>query len=1136
MRTAMPRALDTYRCACLFMGLVLAAGMGTQAWAQFTTARLSGTVLDPSGLGLPGATVTVKAELTAFTRSTTTSSSGEYVFPSLPVGTYQISVTMTGFTSYVQSGIELQVDRSVSVPVHMKLGTVTQQVTVAGDASMVTTETPTLAQVINQRDVAELPLNTRYTQQLVFLVPGALNVTANYCAAGCEGATFPSEQYAKVNGAGANGVTYHLDGADFNDVYLNMNMPFPNPDAVQEFDVQTNNMSAVYGNALGGVVNVALKSGTNSIHGDLFEFLRNNVLDAANYFSTTGVSPYKQNQFGGDVGGPILKDRLFYFGSYQGTRFHLTNALGFAFVPDAAERTGDFSELLPGTQLVNPATGVPYANNQVPVNSVAAFILKGIPLPNPTPFQLSQGEANALNYSSLPTVEDTDEYLGKIDYNFGKHRLSGHYFQQKYSVPIVSPPLASASATAANPDPATNYLQMSGGAQALTDHNISVDYTYTISPRFMLGSYYGYTKLTGTTYASNPFTMVDAGVNMAVPPGGGQGNIASLNVGTAEFGVGSGVYGVFDRGVQSFREVATLVTGKHTIQFGGEAVRLRQPMANTFQEGGTFSFSNLSGNGFADFESGYVQSFIQGGGLYLNFTGINWSAFVQDDWKVTPRFTLSAGLRWDPFIPPKDSLGRVACFEPGHQSVRYPNAPNGLLYGGSHHDPGCPESAIFNNLSNFGPRLGFAYRLTQDGKTSIRGGAGYYYQPPNSLIYQQIVGVPPFAPVFNLFGVSLSDPYNASGGGTDPFPTNFGPRNPPSNTPFLGGPPSFSQIQDPHLRMPMTLGWNLTVERGFGANWMLRAAYVGNEGRRLFGTGDQESGLLQLNPAIYNPALSFQQNENTIQQRRPNQNFGSVADINSGVNSNYNSLQLTVEKRFGHGLSLLSNFAWSKTLDDFAPNPQGSGGSQYTNSCPCGRRFDYGPSVDDLNKVFKFNADYEIPHLRVHSFGDKLLNGWELTAIVAWQTGFPYTIFSGVDNSTSAIGEDRADSVAVTGPVPRRSLQQWFDVNAFTENAVGTFGDIGKNSMRGPRFSDTDLAFIKKTKVGEHVTVTFRAEFFNAFNHPNFGVPGNNVAAGPPPVGGFGVISGTAGSQSFNSTTYGMAEPRIIQFGLKVSF
>ena len=279
--------------------------------AQFTTGRLSGTVLDPSGLALPGATVTAQNELTSYKEGTTTNSSGEYLFPILPVGSYQITVTMTGFDTYVQKGIALQVDKSVSLPVQMKMGSVAQQVTVNADASMVTTDSATLGQVIGQKEVVDLPLSGRYAQALVFLVPGADNVTANYCAANCEGGVFPSEQYAKVNGAGANGVSYQLDGADFNDTYINTNLPFPNPDAIQEFNLVTSNMSAVYGDALGGVVNVTLKSGTNAIHGDVFEFLRNNALDAANYFSISGVSPLKQNQFGGDVGGPILKNGCF---------------------------------------------------------------------------------------------------------------------------------------------------------------------------------------------------------------------------------------------------------------------------------------------------------------------------------------------------------------------------------------------------------------------------------------------------------------------------------------------------------------------------------------------------------------------------------------------------------------------------------------------------------------------------------------------------------------------------------------------------------------------------------------------------------------------------------------------------------
>lgn len=1124
------------RATFLFFGMLLVCGLTMPMLAQFTTARLSGAVFDPSGLALAGATVTVQNELTTYKRDTTTDSSGEYLFPVLPVGNYQLTVTMTGFVTYIQKGIELQVDKSVSLPVQMKLGTVSQQVTVNADASMVTTDSATIGQLITQKEVVELPLNGRYAQALVFLVPGADNVTANYCAANCEGGVFPSEQYAKVNGAGANGVSYQLDGADFNDTYINTNLPFPNPDAIQDFNLVTDNMSALYGDALGGVVNVTLKSGTNSIHGDVFEFIRNSALDAANYFSTSGVSPLKQNQFGGDIGGPILKNRLFFFGSYQGTRFNETNPTS-QNVPDTAERTGNFGELCTNfggtfiggictggtgtTQLYNPfpvensgtAPGAAYYNNQITLDPVAAYMLNGIPLPNPTPLQISQGFPDTLNFNSLPTVQNTNEYLIKIDYNFGKHHLSGHYFQQSYTQPIALPP-------------STNILEMSSAAETLVDHNVSVVDLYTITPHFMLGSYYGYTKIDGTTYSSAPFSMVDAGVtNFAVPPNKGGGNTASLNVGTGGPSFSSGNYGVWNRGDQSLREIATLIKGKHVIQFGGEAVRLTQPMGNLFQEGGTFYFGNSTGNALTDFEVGFVSETIQGGGLFLNFTGINWSAFVQDDWKATPRLTLSAGLRWDPWIPSKDSLGRVACFDPGApQSVRYPNAPPGLLYGGKNHDPGCPEAGIFADYMNFGPRFGFAYRVTQDGTTSIRGGAGYYYEPPNSLIYQQMVGVPPFAPVINLYGVSLSNPYG-SAGVSNPFPAGFGPNNPGPGATFPYQ-PSFTQIQDPHLRLPMVLAWNLTVEHSFKANWLLRVAYVGNSAHRLYGTGDQESGLLQLNPTI--PGT------NGV---RVNQNYGSVAEINSGVNSNYNALQLTLEKRLGHGFSFLSNFAWAKALDDFAPQPQGSLYYLYTNTCTCGRHFDYGPSADDLNKVFKVNGNYETPHVHV---AGPILNGWELTAIADWQTGSPFTIYSGYDDSESGIGNDRADLVPGVNPVlPGRShaasIAEWFNPNAFVPNATGTFGDSGKNSLRGPRFFNTDLAAIKKFKVGERVSVMFRAEFFNAFNNVNLGLPGNQLATGT--SNGFARIGGTAGGGAYGgSTSYGTAQPRIIQFGLKASF
>jgi Carboxypeptidase regulatory-like domain/TonB-dependent Receptor Plug Domain len=1128
------------------LALIMTCGFAMPMLAQFTTARLNGTVVDAGGAALARALVTVAQVGTGFTRTTSTGNSGEYVFPALPVGQYQITVTLNGFNTYTQQGITLSTNEAVTVPVQMVVGAVAQKVTVTANATMVTTDSATLGQLIGQKDIIGLPLNNRYVQQLVFLVPGAANVTANYCAANCEGGVFPSEQYAKINGAGANGVSYQLDGADYNDTYINTNLPFPNPDAIQDFNVLTANMSAVYGDAIGGIVNISLKSGSDSIHGDAFEFYQNSKFDARNWYALS-VSPLKQNQFGGDIGGPILKNRLFYFGSYQGTRFDAANNGLGATVPDATERTGDFSDILPGSpicqsygtciQLVNPVTGVPYLNNQIPVNSVSTYLLNKIPLPNGAQLGIPgpPGYPNdLLYYNGLPFVQNTNEYLVKVDYNFVKNHLSGHYFRQSYTQPVVLPP-------------DTNILETEGNAETLIDNNVSVVDIYTIAPHVILGSYYGLTRIDGTTFSGAPFSMVDAGANIALPTSPGDGYTPTLEFSTNSFGVGSNNYGVFNRGDQSLREIATVTKGNHLIQFGGEAVRVTQPMANTFQESGTFDFYNtFTGYNLADFVTGAMSNFTQGGGLYLDFTGINWSAFVQDDWKATPRLTISAGLRWDPWIPSKDSLGRVACFEFGAaESVRYPNAPPDLIYAGPNHDPGCPDAGIFADYNNYGPRFGFAYQLTEDGKTSLRGGVGYYYEPPNSLIYQQIVGVPPFAPVVNLQGVlNVADPYG-SAGVANPFPEEFGPRNPgpDASFPMGAGAISFSQIQDPHLRLPMILSYNLTLERGIGQDWLFRAAYVGNSAHRLYGTGDQESGLLQLNPSIYIPGNSTEDAANIQFRRLLNQKYGidnyaSVPFINSGVNSNYNALQITVEKRFTHGFSLLSSFAWAKAMDDFAPNKDTP---YFTNSCSCGRYFDYGPSDDDLSKVFKINANYSTPQVHIERIVDKLLNGWEVTGIANWNpTGNPFTIVSGVDNSFSAIGADRADLINVSnikdtflGHRPHPGvIGQWINPNDFTVNAVGTFGDTGKNPLRGPGYFDSDLAAIKNTTFGERVSVQLRAEFFNVTNHPNFAAPGNNVS-NP----GLGQIGGTLGSNAYGGpTSYGTSQPRVMQFGVKTSF
>ncbi|MFZ0948305.1 MAG: carboxypeptidase regulatory-like domain-containing protein [Candidatus Sulfotelmatobacter sp.] len=1085
-------------------------------WAQYTTARLSGIVSDPSGAVVAAATITVQEVGTGYTQSTNSTSGGQYLFPSLPVGTYQITVSMAGYTSYVQKGIVLSLGQAAAQDVQLRVGRVEQQVVVNANSSLVTTDSATVGQLIDQREISQLPLNGRDVQQLVFLAPGTTNVTANYCAANCEGGVFPSEQYAKVNGGGANGVNYLLDGVDANDTYINANVPFPNPDAIQEFNLITGNMSASFGNAIGGVVNVVTKSGTDQIHGDVFEFLQNSALDASDYFSQGHVNPLKQNQFGGSVGGPIVKNRLFYFGSYQGTRFRTANNGQIATVPNATERTGDFSDVLPGTQLINPTSGSNYTNNQIPVSPVATYILNHIPLPN--------GPNDQLTFNGGPDAQNTDEYLAKVDFNIGKHHLSGHYFQMGYTDPVFIPP-------------STNLLELRGDAEHLVLKNVSVVDIYTITPTFLLSSYFGYNSENGTTLSSAPFSMADAGVNMAVPQNRGGGDAAVLNVtvsGGGAFILPGTPYGVWNRGDQSLREIATWIKGKHEVQFGGEILRVRLPMGNQYQESGVFDFENLTGNPLADFELGAVSSFTQGGGLYLNVTGYRESLFAQDSWKATPRMLLTAGLRWDPFFPYTDSEGRVACFVPGAQSQRFPTAPVGMLFGGKNHDPGCPASSIYNNPRNFGPRLGFAYRITEDGNTSIRGGAGYYYEAPNTVAFEDVVGVPPFAPIINVGSspgsplVTLADPYGSSGT-TNLFPGQFGPTNPsPSDAIFPTSGISFSQIFDRHFRLPMVLSWNLTAEHGFKQDWMLRVAYVGNSGHHLSGTGDQESGLLQLNPSHWDPV--------TQQEVPVYPAYGSIASINSGVDSNYNAAQITLTKRMTHGFSFLTNFTWAKELDDFAP----AGGSPYlTNSCSCGRDFDYGPSDDDLSKTFKINGEYMVPRISLPKAVDKIVNGWELSGTVSWQTGFPFTIFSGADNSLSGMLGDRADlavasvqqAVLGSGRSHAAEVQEWFNTSAFVPNALQTFGDTGKNILRGPRFFDADLAAVKNAKITERLSMEFRAEFFNAFNNVNFGRPDGNLAD----IGAtYGEITGLAGSSSSN--TYGTAQPRIIQFAVKFSF
>ncbi|MGH9328137.1 MAG: TonB-dependent receptor domain-containing protein [Terriglobia bacterium] len=1096
------RSNQAVKIRMLSMFLVAGAALwGVTAVAQFTTASLRGRVTDPSGASIPGAVVSAKNTATGVVQTTRTGATGAYLFPNLTIGSYDLTVRATGFVAYVQHGITLTVNQTATQNVKLKVGQVTQQITVRSNTTLVTTQSASLGQIVNQQSVVNLPLNGREVQQLVFLAPGVTNVTSHYCGANCEGGVLPGEQYAKVNGTTSNSVNYQMDGTDNNDTYINVNLPFPDPDAVQEFNVQTGNMSAAYGNAVGGVVDVVTKSGTNQIHGDGFEFVRNGPLfDARNYFAPTSDA-LKQNQFGGSFGGPILKDKLFYFGSYEGTRIHTAPQGQISFVPTAAERGGDFSDLLPTTPLVDPATSVPFPNNVIPASDlspVSKYFLQFIPEPN--------GPGRQLTYIGSPSINDTDQFLTKIDYYVGKHHISGRYFYLNFTSPPFVPPK-------------TNILEANPNGNKVKVQTISINDIYNVTPHLMLNTWFGWNQQNGGSLSDAPFSIADAGVKVATttPPelvvcvGGG-------------FSINTNHYGAFNRGDQTVREVATLMRGTHELQFGGEVLRVRAPMANEFEQNGEFYFTNdLSGDNISDFMLGNVSQFIQAGGLYLNFTGINWSAFIQDNWQATHRLMLNLGLRWDPFLPYQDSEGRVGCFVPGAHSTRYPNSPTDLIFGGSNHDPGCPPASMYSSLSNFAPRLGFAYRLTQDGKSSIRGGVGYYYQPPNTVAFQDVVGIPPFAPIINLTDVNFADPYG-SAGVANPFPASYGPKLPGPSATFPSD-ISFTQIFNKNFRLPQILSWNLIFERQFGTSWLLRATYSGNKGTYEFGTDDQETGLQALNPAIYIPGVAPNgqplSTEANTQQRRIYPDFGFVNEIVSAINSNYNGLSLSMQKRVSRGLSVLGSYTWSKGLNDFAPL-----GAYSSNTDPFNREFDYGPSDDDLTNVIKFDGIYHFPHANLSGFAGKLTNGWSLSTILNWQGGFPYSILSGYDNSFSGVDEDRADlttanihDASLSPSRPHGQLiNEWFNTAVFAPNTVGTFGNSGKNFLRGPGLFDTDLALLKNTKLSERLSVELRAEFFNAFNNVNFGMP-----------------DATLTDSAFGQIT-SASDPRILQFALKFFF
>jgi hypothetical protein len=1065
---------------CRFlMPALLALVWGAGLFAQYTTASLGGTVSDASGASVPDARVTVRNLDTGFTQSTESAASGAFLFSRLPLGSYEMRVEKAGFGTYAQAGIKLTVDQMATQNVTLAVGQVTEQVTVQAETELVATRTATGGQLVDQKQIRELPLQGRRPERLIYLAAGTVDLGRNACRICGHGGVYPGQETAGVNGAGLSQVNFQLDGTSHNDTYLNAGLPFPNPDSVQEFNLQSSNFSAEYGNAAGGVVNIVTRAGTNEFHGSWFHFVRNGAMNARQFFAPV-QDTLKRNQFGGAIGGPIVKQKLFFFGTFQGTRLRNTPAGLIRFVPTAEQRRGDFSGI--SRQLVDPVSRQPVPGNIIPasrLNPVSRYFLDFIPLPN--------GPGGQVTFPGFPIQQTENQFMPKIDYTSGRHQLSGRYYFTDFDYP-------------AGIDEVNILAARSGNAVRL--QNISVNHVFAMSPSFILTSTFGLNRQRGGSLSGAPFSFADAGSKILGSQDLGLGFPPALTVNVTDgFSISTSHKGDFDRGDFTIREVGTKLTGGHEFRFGGEAVRVTNHITNAFQTYGNFTFNGqLSGNGLADFMFGRASAFTQGGGEFKDLKGVRWSFFVQDNWRVSKRLALNLGVRWDPYWAPYDRQGRVMCFQPlgGQRSQRYPNAPTGMLYGG---DPGCPTAGHDANIWNIGPRVGLAYRLTEDGKTSLRGGVGFYYTPIQTSNFNPYTNIAPFAGTFSLQDLAFEDPYGSKGM-ANPFPQNFGPKVP--------GPEfAFAPINDIRAyftrdyRVPQLITWSLRLERQFGTGWVTSLAYVGNKGTFLQVTLDE-------NPAIYGPDATV----GNTQQRRVYPNFGRVSRTESGSNSSFNSFQWNLEKRFSKGYSLLTNYTWSRTIDDL------------NNINPFNRSAYRGLAVEDVEHNFKFSNIWDLPRVNVSSGAAKrLLHGWQLNAILIWQSGFPFSVNSGRDNSFSGVGGDLADFLggnpSLSGSRSRNDqVSQWFNTSLFAANALGTFGNSGRNIIRGPNFFNTDMGLLKDTSITERVGLQFRAEFFNIFNTPNFRLPNSNASSAQ-----FGRITAVIDDNQ-----------RILQLGLKLSF
>lgn len=1061
----------------LFAIWVICSCVQLPCFGQGATGSILGNVSDATGAAMPDVAITATNTLTGQTRSLTSDASGSYLFRSLPVGQYQIAAEANGFKRFEHAGIVLDVNRNARVDIKLEVGQVSEKLEVVGDAALVDTHEVQAGGLVDSRRTVDLPVNGRNVYSLSSILPG-VSVNSTEQLSTRNGNTM------NVNGSRSKNSTFLLDGGFNTTLWRTSGQAAPNPDATQEIQIITNNFSAQYGRSSGAVVNVVTRSGTNEFHGGLFEFLRNDKLNARNFFQST-VSPLRQNQFGGTFGGPLIRNRTFFFGAYETLRVRSSQFMNSARPPTEAERAGDFSSQPVRNWPNDPLTGQVFPNGMIPANRldpVAQSILqKAIPLPN-----LPDGRLQALR----PLSSNQSQGTVKIDHMLGSaQRISGTLF---YLTNINNQPF----------DGGVNIPDYDVFSIHYHQWNTVVNHTWTLSPTLLNEFGFTFTRDYFDELPKNRLSWPDFGSQVPLGAEFHKRFPPVLNVsGRWNGGVQNENMGQTDQTL-AWNEMLSWNHSGHNIKvgtwFGHSGYNALLSLAGAGIVGFTGNFTN---NALGDFLLGQAATFRQTSGTRREFRRWDWESFIQDDWKLSRRITLNLGIRYE--LAPRfySMLDDLQVYRPGQQSQVIPSAPPGLLFTG---DRGVPKAMAKLDRNNFAPRIGLVIDPFGDGKTSIHAGFGVFYATPyaDSATYLQ---EQPFQVDLTVFGTpNLINPYANV---TNPFPYTLDKANP-----FFVYPVTADSLSQ-DITTPYVEQYTLAIERQLASNLMVRFAYVGNQSHKLI-------EQLDINQPIFTPGNSTAGNVNARRPILPGV-FGQLSESSSIGNAHYDSLQISLDRRFARGFSILANYTFGKTIDVTSDDPSNPTDILAVDSTNL--RYDRAPSNFDIRHIFNISYIWELPKVnRMGFFGKTVLSGWQLNGLTRIESGRTVNVTAGQDINLNGINNDRPNVVAPitinTGGSRDSRIAQYFDPNSFARPAAGALGTASRNILYGPASRQWDLSIFRYFPIHEQQRLQFRAEFFNLPNLVNLGNPVSNMTNGS-----FGKIISADSA-------------RVVQLGLKYNF